>query len=205
MGFRDLVIKGFKLELGDETQDPTEKLSGSIVFKAKKGDFNFICKTSREELEAYNQDGLYAWEQYVTCEVLEHYNDDRQRQLNTYYNAFRNKGKYLHIIIHRSSSVDAQKVFERFITALFNESSTMQINDRGKYIDIENIRIDFRCGDMLKLDGVRPDYYNTDSDLVSCFLQQSANKVNGKEIKDIDDLINMIKGVANGNSRPDKI
>lgn len=109
------------------------------------------------------------------------------------------------IIIHRTSVVEAQKIFEYFAGLLSNEiNSDIEINQRWRTIGVNGNRIDFRCGDMERMAGSRPDYYNTDSESVAFFLQLMADKVNGKEIKDISEIINIIGG-TNGSSRSNKI
>ena len=110
------------------------------------------------------------------------------------------------IIIHRSECSEMQKVFDYMVKSLPNEiDSDIEINQKWRTIGVEGNRIDFRCGDYSKMAGTRPDYYNTDSEAVAYFLQLMADKVNGKEIKDISEIINIIKGGTNGNSRSDTL
>jgi len=100
----------------------------------------------------------------------------------------------MYIVMHRTEALDAQKVFEYLAELLPTEiNSIIEINKNWFTIGVENNRIDFRCGDITKMAGLRPDYYNTDSETVSHFLQLMADKVNGKEIKDISEIVNIIK------------
>ena len=110
------------------------------------------------------------------------------------------------IVIHRTEAVEAQKVFEHLAETLPKElESDIEINKNWRTIGVNGSRIDFRCGDVFKLGGLRPNYYNTDNELASCFLEQSAVKVNGKEIKDISEIVTLVKGGPYGNSRTNKI
>ena len=98
------------------------------------------------------------------------------------------------IIIHRTECAEIQKVFDHMVESLANEiNSDIEINQKWRTIGVEGSRIDFRCGDYSKMAGSRPDYYNTDNETVAYFLQLMADKVNGKEIKDISEIINIIK------------
>ena len=107
----------------------------------------------------------------------------------------------MYIIIHRTESSEIQKIFEHLSESLKDEiTSDIKINDHWRTININNngarpdARIDFYCGEASKMAGTRPNYYNTDSESVACFLQLTADKVNGKEIKDISVLMSIIKG-----------
>jgi len=97
------------------------------------------------------------------------------------------------IIIHRSKCSEIRKIFDDFVNVLSNKMDpNIKIRKNGP-IDIGNTRIDFRCGEVYKLGGLIPDYYNTDSQEASDFLKCGADKVNGKEIKDISGIIDIIK------------
>jgi hypothetical protein len=110
------------------------------------------------------------------------------------------------IIIHRTECSEIRKIYEYLVETLPNEvNSVIEVNKKWITVGVENTRIDFYCGDYSRMAGIRPDYYNTDNETVAYFLQMMADRVNGKEIKDISELINIIKGGINGNSRSDKI
>ena len=106
------------------------------------------------------------------------------------------------IVVHRTDVFEIQEIFGEIVASLLS-SDILSPNTKvtRSTIDIGDIRIDFRCSDMFKMAGLRPDYFNTDSEEVAHFLQLMADKVNGKEIKDISEIINMIKGAKYGNSR----
>jgi hypothetical protein len=98
------------------------------------------------------------------------------------------------IVIYRTKAIDVSKVFEELAESISSEiDSNIKINKNWLSIGIENARIDFRCGEVYKLGGLIPDYYNTDSQEASDFLKCGADKVNGKEIKDISGIIDIIK------------
>lgn len=99
----------------------------------------------------------------------------------------------MNIVVYRSERSELKRVFDYLFTQL---SDVYLYNARGRHnktvIDIGDIRIDFRCGDIYKMGGLRPDYYNTDSQPASDFLCQGAVKVDGKELADISDIRRII-------------
>lgn len=112
----------------------------------------------------------------------------------------------MHIIIYRNSVFEIQETFGYFVTELLKHinSDDIKLPQGSGRIVVGDILIDFYCNGIHKMGGVRPNYYNTDSCLASDFLECGATKVNGKEIKDISEIINIIGGV-NGSSRSNKI
>ena len=85
------------------------------------------------------------------------------------------------IVIHRTECSEIRKIFEYLAESLPNEiTSDIKVNENWRTISIANngkhpdARIDFYCGDYSKMAGTRPDYYNTDSESVACFLQLRA-------------------------------
>lgn len=105
----------------------------------------------------------------------------------------------MYIIVHRTENSEVKKVVEYLAKSLPNEiNSNIEITKNWFTIGVNGTRIDFRSGDITKMRGSRPDYYNTDSCLASDYLLYEASRVHGKEIKDISDIINLIKEVADG-------
>lgn len=111
----------------------------------------------------------------------------------------------MNIVIYRQKMEDALEVSGY----LFNKlkpglGEHLKISHMGLVMDIFDIDIQFRCGDLCKLAGLRPDIYNVDSVAASNFLQQSAVKVGGKEINTLDDIyleiIQHCMDVFNGNN-----
>ena len=112
----------------------------------------------------------------------------------------------MYIVIYRNSVFEIQETFGHFVTELSKHMSSDDINlpkGSGRII-VGDIMVDFYCNGIYKMGGVIPNYYNTDSYLASDFLECGATKVNGKEIKDISEIIDIIGGI-NGSSRPNKI
>ena len=99
----------------------------------------------------------------------------------------------MNIVVYRSKRTEIKKAFDYLFTQL---SNVYPCNTMSRYnetvIDIGDIRIEFRCGDIYKMGGLRPDYYNTDSQPASDFLCQGAVKVDGEELADISDILRII-------------
>ena len=55
-----------------------------------------------------------------------------------------------------------------------------------------HIRVEWRPNDTNKLDGLRPDYYLADDLLTLAHLEMGAAKVNGKELRSLDDVFNEV-------------
>ena len=70
----------------------------------------------------------------------------------------------------------------------------IKISHKGKYfIDIKDIRIEFRCGDVEHIAGLRPDYYNADSISATYFISISAAKCNGKALNNLSDVVKVVE------------
>ena len=111
----------------------------------------------------------------------------------------------MNIVIYRQKMEDALEISEY----LFNKlkpglGEHLKISHNGLVMDIFDINIQFRCGDVLKLAGLRPDIYNVDTIAASNFLQQSADKVGEKEMDVLDDIyleiVQHCMDVLNGNN-----
>lgn len=95
----------------------------------------------------------------------------------------------MNIVIYREKMKDMLEEYKYLFDKLKNDlGEYLKIYPNGLVIDIFDVHVDFRCGDVLKLAGLRPDFYNTDSITASNFLWQSAEKVNGKKINTLDDI-----------------
>lgn len=88
------------------------------------------------------------------------------------------------IVIHRNLMRDAMEesrsLCKRLRTSKY--SDRVKVRHNGSVIEVGDICIHFRGGDVLKLAGLRPDFYNVDSFSAKRFLQQSADKCRGKEL-----------------------
>lgn len=60
-----------------------------------------------------------------------------------------------------------------------------------------DVEIIFRCGDVLKMAGIKPNYYNVDTYNAAEFLAQSAIKVNGEEIESLNKIIDIVVKYVN--------
>ena len=60
-----------------------------------------------------------------------------------------------------------------------------------------DVEIIFRCGDVLKMAGTKPNYYNVDTYNAAEFLAQSAIKVNGEEIESLNKIIDIVVKYVN--------
>ena len=101
-------------------------------------------------------------------------------------------GINMHIIIHRKEIVDLEHIFDYFTIALSRKDKAQFFKKSGRIL-VEDIAIEFRCGSNInKLAGLIPNYFNTDHAETATMLQMSADKVNGREISDISELISII-------------
>lgn len=101
------------------------------------------------------------------------------------------------IIIHRTKLLDLVSLRNEIIARL----SHIIVNDRKVVFDSlrncikidDDIIVEFRGGTKIyRFGGIRPDIYNTDNALIRDVLEQSAQKVNGIEVKDVSEIIRMI-------------
>lgn len=102
------------------------------------------------------------------------------------------------VIIYRKYRADVEKVFyqlsEGFKKLKISEES-MAADNKKKTIDLNEWHFDFFCGNIYKMAGIRPSFYNTDDRDASRFLEQSASKIGGQEIQDVNDLFNILKSM----------
>lgn len=102
------------------------------------------------------------------------------------------------VIIYRKRKVDILDVYEYVIKYLECVQGPRVFDslivDRELLRDImvNDYHIDFFCGMVTRMGGTRPFLYNTDCKYASDFLEQGATKVNGKEIKTLAELLNII-------------
>lgn len=87
----------------------------------------------------------------------------------------------MNIVIHRRSVDDAlyasRYIYDRLIPLFGNQVKLCQ---HRLTIDVFDVHIDIRCGEVEYLFGLRPDIYNADTYRAANSLQQYAAKVNGK-------------------------
>lgn len=98
------------------------------------------------------------------------------------------------IIIHRKTVNDLRNTFD-FLVEKFKKN-LIEIDDESlkKFlIVVGEYEIDFFCGDVCKMGGVRPMFYNTDSKEASDFLRISAKKCGGIQIKHVNDLFEILR------------
>ena len=99
------------------------------------------------------------------------------------------------ILIHRTKAEDARntsiQLFEKLQEQYQGET---YIRSDGQFIDVgPSITIVFRSGkDPAKVAGLRPDYYYSDSVVVTDWIAQGACEVGGKEICEIDQVLSII-------------
>lgn len=108
------------------------------------------------------------------------------------------------IVVYRKSAEEAQREIQYCLDKFIYDG---HIDDYVRYekhtIDIRDIRIDFRCGNLNKMASIRPDYYNANDYLASEFLAVAAAKVGGKELNSIREVCEIVfaeikKGYING-------
>ena len=95
----------------------------------------------------------------------------------------------MNIVIHRQKMEnvleESKYLFDKLRVTL---GEHLKVSHNGLVMGIFDIDIQFRCGEVCNLRGLRPDIYNTDSASASNFLQQSAVKVGGKELDTLDNI-----------------
>ena len=104
------------------------------------------------------------------------------------------------IVIHRQAAEDANFIFFE-LCSLFNKyfKDHVTLNYRRRTIDILDTSIHFRCGNIERLAGMIVNYYNTDNSSNSLFLKQSADKVGGKEFKDVTEILSVLAEIYQSN------
>lgn len=101
------------------------------------------------------------------------------------------------VVIYRKNRNDLLNVFAEITTRLKEtkmdeDCDGLNICKNLDFIKFQDWSIEFFCGSVLKMGGTRPFLYNTDCKYASDFLEQGAVKVNGKEIKDLEELLRII-------------
>lgn len=98
------------------------------------------------------------------------------------------------IIIHRDKCKDVLEAMYDLINYLPDIRKNMYVDKHRAVIDICNhIRVSFRCGDVYKMAGIRPNYYETWSLEADEFLAQSAAKCCGKKLDSLQDIARVIQ------------
>lgn len=100
-------------------------------------------------------------------------------------------------IIYRKKSSDIFKVFDEIVKCLEDLQSNsdrdrLTVDKNLILLYVDGYTINFFCGPVWKMGGIRPSLYNTDCKHASDFLEQGAEKVNGKEVKDLNELLKMV-------------
>lgn len=94
---------------------------------------------------------------------------------------------------HKENAIkDARTLVEKLGAVV--TPNNLRVMHSGMTIYANDIRIEFRCGSMEHLTGLRPDYYETDLYDASEFLAQGAAKCGGKELSSLDDIVTIVKG-----------
>lgn len=96
------------------------------------------------------------------------------------------------ILVHRRS----EKLLKQEIKYLRGEFIRRNIGfiDYDYMLEVSklNAKIVFFAGDLIRTAGIRPDYFDTDDTEAYYFIRQSAVKVNGIQISNIRDIVNII-------------
>lgn len=112
----------------------------------------------------------------------------------------------LYILIHKRNNIEeaANCVYEE-LNRLYPDE--VDCYDKGLFIVIDNIKIDFRCIlNRNRLAGIRPDFFytNDESWYVNNLLQMSALPVDGKELNSITQVIPIVTQYINLNRKIDE-
>ena len=98
------------------------------------------------------------------------------------------------IIIYRDNYEDMFRAMNELMNYLVDLKDSMSIDKRRATIDIcGHIRVTFRCGDVYKMAGLRPNYYETWSWEADKFLAPSAAKCCGKKMPSLGDIAYIIQ------------
>ena len=93
------------------------------------------------------------------------------------------------IIIYRDNYEDMFRAMNELMNYLVDLKDSMSIDKRRATIDIcGHIRVTFRCGDVYKMAGLRPNYYETWSWEADKFLAPSAAKCCGKKMPSLEGM-----------------
>lgn len=102
-----------------------------------------------------------------------------------------------YIVIHKDTYIDAMEASNyiyKYLETLY--PGRVDAYHDGSFIDIDNrIQIDFRYGAYpCKFGGLRFNYYYTDNNgIVVDMLEQGAAKRNGKRLKNLDQVVQIVK------------
>ena len=102
-----------------------------------------------------------------------------------------------YIVVHKDvykDAMEASKYIYEYLDTLY--PGKVHAYHHNSFIDIDNrIQIDFRCGtDPCKFGGLLVNYYYTDNNcLIADALEQSAAKHNGKKLKNLDQVAQIVK------------
>ena len=98
------------------------------------------------------------------------------------------------IIIYRDKHEDMHEAMHNLINYLPDIRKSISVDEHRAVIDICNhIRVLFRCGDVYKMAGIRPNYYETWSLEADEFLAQSAAKCCGEKLDSLKDIAYVIQ------------
>lgn len=98
----------------------------------------------------------------------------------------------MEIVVFRTFKSDMMKIFEEFINIIRKKNLDIIIDRKRDLIFLKDNRISFWCGNYNKVVGIRPNYYNTDNPNASKFISYSAEKVNGSEFYNFEELLNKL-------------
>lgn len=99
------------------------------------------------------------------------------------------------ILIHRTKAEDARNTSIRLLEKLQEQcQGQTYVRSNGQFIDVgPSITIVFRSGENpAKVAGLRPDYYYSDSVVVTDWIAQGVSKFGGKEIYEVDRVLSIV-------------
>lgn len=103
----------------------------------------------------------------------------------------------MNIVIHREKAKDAKEAAE-YLYGRLNErynsifSGMFTAKYKGSVIEGPGMVIHFRCGNIDKMAGMIPNYYNADTDAAYEILELQGSKVNGKSVRSVYDVAVLI-------------
>lgn len=116
------------------------------------------------------------------------------------YEAFKEKEESMRVVIHRKQGKDARLVSDYFLRKFGMSPYRQSVHiKRGGYafeLADYGIRIDIYCGDLFKLEGLRPDYYSADTQDAVDFLQQMTHKDTFRRIYSLDSIYDIVTHYA---------
>lgn len=104
---------------------------------------------------------------------------------------------YTHILLHYKDAVKLHRDFGRLYDALQLQleasDNVRAMRSSFAKIDIyDRIRIDFRCGDICRCVGMRPNYFYADTYEAAEFIAQGAYKCDGKRLDNLSEILDII-------------